>query len=69
MTLCTRQGLPENQCVLIRGFRVTRVFRSLPPRLRGMAGSNPILHGDQDDNQPAEELLSIFSETTVRVSR
>jgi hypothetical protein len=69
MILCTRQSPPENQCVFIRGFRITRVFRSLPRRFRGVAGSNVVLQGDQDDNELDEESPSILSEAMVRVSR
>jgi hypothetical protein len=66
MILCTRQNLPENQCVLVRGYRVTRAF-GIFPRLRGAAGPDLILQGDDDsDDEPDKELTSIASETKVR---
>jgi len=67
MTLCIRQNLPENQCVLVRGFRVTRVLRILPRRLRGAAGSNLILPRDSDDDESDEGLPSIASESEIQV--
>ena len=66
MTLCTRQNLPENQCVLVRGFRVTRVFRILPRRLRGAAGPNLILP-DSDDDESDKGFTSIASESEEKV--
>jgi hypothetical protein len=44
--LCSRQNLLENQCVLVRGFRVTRVSGILPLPLRGAAGPDPGDHND-----------------------
>lgn len=67
MILGTRQNLPENQCVLVRGFRVTRVFRILPRRLRGAAGPNLILPGDSDDDESDKVLTSIASESEEKV--
>ena len=63
--LCTHQNLPENQCVLVRGFRVTRVFGILPRRLRGAARPDP---GDRGDDESDTELTSFASEMEVRDS-
>ncbi|KAH9992240.1 hypothetical protein BJV74DRAFT_403429 [Russula compacta] len=54
-------NLEENQCVLVRGFRVARVLGILPRRLRGAAGQNPSLEEDDDDDEPDKELISIGS--------
>ena len=43
--LCAYQNPPENQCVFIRGFRVTRSFWILPRRLEAAAGPSPELGG------------------------
>jgi len=67
MILCTRQNLPENQCVLVRGFRVTRVLRILPRRLRGAAGPNLILPRGSDDDESDKGLTSMASELEIKV--
>lgn len=56
--LCTLQNLPEDQCVFLRGFRVTRVLGILRRRLRGAAGPNPSPDGDHDDDELGKELIS-----------
>ena len=67
MTLtCPIQDLPENQCVSVRGFRVTRVFGIFPRRLRGAAEPNPILDGDHDDDEADKELVSTNLESKVQ---
>lgn len=33
--------LPEDQSIFLRGFRVARKFKILPPRLKAAAGPNP----------------------------
>ncbi|KAH9040352.1 hypothetical protein EDB85DRAFT_130624 [Lactarius pseudohatsudake] len=53
------ENLPEDQCIFIRGFRVTRKFRILPPRLKGAAGPNPDPEGY--DEEPDMELIPIPS--------
>ncbi len=53
------QGLPRDQCVFIRGFRVTRVFGILPRRLRGAAGPSD-LSLDEDDESD-KQLISTDS--------
>jgi hypothetical protein len=68
MILYSSQNLPENQCVFIRGFRVTRVLGILHRRLRGAAGPNPMLDEEPDDDGPDKELTSIASTTMVRHS-
>ena len=59
----SNQNLPENQCIFIRGFRVTR-FSKIIPRLRGAAG--PAQLPDEDDPNPDTQLKSIPDETRVR---
>ncbi|KAF8260322.1 hypothetical protein EI94DRAFT_1811875 [Lactarius quietus] len=56
---CGHDGkdLPEDQCVFIRGFRATRKFKILPPRLKGAAGPNPDL--EEYDEEPDAELMPI----------
>ncbi|KAI9456874.1 hypothetical protein BJY52DRAFT_536657 [Lactarius psammicola] len=49
--------LPEDQCIFIRGFRVTRKLKILPPRLKGAAGPNPDSEGY--DEEPDAELMPI----------
>ncbi len=63
--LCIFQGLLENQCVFIRGYRVTRVFGILPRRLRAAAGPNPSL---DDDDESDKELISLYSAKKVTYS-
>jgi hypothetical protein len=59
----SNQNLPENQCIFIRGFRVTR-FPMILPRLRAAAG--PAQLPDEDDPNPDTQLKSIPDETHVR---
>ncbi|KAI0295808.1 hypothetical protein BC826DRAFT_272716 [Russula brevipes] len=42
------KGLPENQCIFIRGFRVVRILK-IWPKLRGQAGPNPDI---EDESEP-----------------
>jgi hypothetical protein len=56
------QGLDENQCVFIRGFRVARSFWTLRRRLKAAAGPSP----DQDDGGPDMEVISIPAITKVK---
>ncbi|KAH8983986.1 hypothetical protein EDB86DRAFT_168552 [Lactarius hatsudake] len=51
------ENLPEDQCIFIRGFRVTRKLRILPPKLRGAAGPNPDPEGYNEE--PDLELIPI----------
>jgi hypothetical protein len=67
MWSCSRQHLPENQCIFIRGFRVTRKLMILP-RLRGAAGPNPDPNGYDSDCEPDTELVSIPAVPNVRHS-
>ncbi|KAH8991271.1 hypothetical protein EDB92DRAFT_1816448 [Lactarius akahatsu] len=55
---CGRDGedLPEDQCIFIRGFRVTRKLRILPLRLKGEAGPNPDPEG-YDDSEESDMVL------------
>ncbi|KAH9174151.1 hypothetical protein EDB89DRAFT_1884328, partial [Lactarius sanguifluus] len=53
------ENLPEDQCIFVRGFRVTRKLRILPPRLKGAAGPNPDPEGY--DEEPDVELVQIPS--------
>jgi hypothetical protein len=64
--VCPIQNLPENQCVFIRGLRVTRVFGIFLRRLRGAAGPNSIQDGDHDDDEPDKELVSMGAASKVK---
>jgi hypothetical protein len=66
--LRTFQNLPEDQCVLLRGFRVARILGILPKRLRGAAGPHPSLDTDHDDYEPVKELSWTGSDTMVKFS-
>ena len=68
MVFSSVQNLPENQCVFIRGFRVTRVLGILHRRLRGAAGPNPMLDLEPGDDEPDKGLTSIGEEETVKPS-
>ncbi|KAI9439547.1 hypothetical protein H4582DRAFT_1812622 [Lactarius indigo] len=57
-----RQDLPEDQCIFVRGYRVTRAFK-LFPRLKGAAGHTPDPSGP--DCEPELEVVSIPSFTKV----
>ena len=59
----SNQNLPENQCIFVRGFRVTR-FLKIIPGIRGAAG--PAHLPDEDDPNPDAQLESIPNETRVR---
>jgi hypothetical protein len=61
----SNQNLPENQCIFIRGFRVTR-FSMILPRLRAAAGPAQLPDEDEDDPNPDTQLKSIPDETPVR---
>ena len=45
------EDLPENQCIFVRGFRVTRKYRIFP-RLMGAAGPNPDQEGYDEEPDP-----------------
>lgn len=62
----THQNLPEDQCIFIRGFRVVRVFGIFPRQLKGAAGPNPSLDGDQDGDEPDKGLISISAAMKVK---
>jgi hypothetical protein len=64
--LCSCQDLPEDQCIFVRGFRVTRKLKILPPRLKGAAGPNPDKEGHDEESDM--ELIPIPSvpEVTLR---
>ncbi|KAI9463231.1 hypothetical protein BJY52DRAFT_72256 [Lactarius psammicola] len=50
------EDLPEDQCIFIRGFRVTRKYKIFP-RLKGAAGPNPDPEGY--DEEPDMELIPV----------
>jgi hypothetical protein len=64
---CSRQNLPEDQCIFIRGFRVVRTTNILS-KLKGAAGPNPSLEDVHDDNEPDKELISTPASTKVKYS-
>ncbi|KAN0135134.1 hypothetical protein V8E53_007025 [Lactarius tabidus] len=53
------KGLPEDQCIFIRGFRVTRRLKILPRVLKGAAGPNPDPKGSDFEPDLEVELLPI----------
>ncbi|KAI0290551.1 hypothetical protein B0F90DRAFT_1671913 [Multifurca ochricompacta] len=61
------QNLPEDQCIFVRGFRVTRFIRILP-RLRGAAGPAPLPDGHEPEpdaqlyQDPLRTLLEYIAE-------
>jgi len=64
---CSRQNLPEDQCIFIRGFRVARVLGILPKQLKGAGGPNSDPEGDHDCDEPDKELISIPASTKVKL--
>jgi len=60
---CIPQNLAEDQCVFIRGFRVTRTFKILPKQLKAAAG--PSLDPDENNSEPELELTSMPTATKV----
>ncbi|KAF8263646.1 hypothetical protein EI94DRAFT_567800 [Lactarius quietus] len=50
-------NLPEDQCIFVRGSRVTRKFKILPSRLKGAAGPSP--DPEEYDEEPDVELVPI----------
>ncbi|KAI0289731.1 hypothetical protein BC826DRAFT_591795 [Russula brevipes] len=62
------RNLLEDQCVLLRGFRVTRILGILPKRLRGAAGSHPSPDPDHDDYETLKELTWSGSDTMLKFS-
>jgi hypothetical protein len=59
------QNLPENQCIFVRGFRVTRFLKMLP-RVRGAA--EPSQDADRDESEYDTQLITIPMTTDVRLS-
>ena len=57
----SNQNLPENQCIFIRGFRVTR-FSMIQPGLQGPPGLAQL----PDEYDPNAQLNSIPDDTCVR---
>ncbi|KAI0289465.1 hypothetical protein BC826DRAFT_610352 [Russula brevipes] len=51
------KNLPEDQCVFIRGFRVTRTLKIFPKHLIAAGGSSS--DPDEDNSEPDLELMSI----------
>jgi len=62
------QNLPENQCLFIRGFRVTRVLGIFHRQLRGAAGPNPMLDLEPSDDESDKALTLISKAETVKCS-
>ncbi|KAH9032017.1 hypothetical protein EDB85DRAFT_1957290 [Lactarius pseudohatsudake] len=61
------ENLPENQCIFIRGFRMKRIFFGTIPRIRGAAEPKPDTRGNNSDCEPDKEVVSIPSDTEVRL--
>ena len=61
----SRENLPQDQCIFIRGFRVACVLDILPKQLEGATGTNSGLEGDHDGDEPNKELISIPASTKV----
>ena len=57
------QNLPQNQCIFVRGFRVTRIL-NIWPRLRG-AGPAPDFGEREPESDRHLELISIPADTDV----
>ena len=57
------QNLPQNQCIFVRGFRVTRIL-NIWPKLRG-AGPAPDLGEREPESDRHLELISIPADTDV----
>ena len=57
------QNLPQNQCIFVRGFRVTRIL-NIWPRLRG-AGPAPDFGEHEPEPDRRLELISIPADTDV----
>jgi len=57
------QNLPQNQCIFVRGFRVTRIL-NIWPRLRG-AGPVPDLGEREPESGRLLELISIPADIDV----
>ncbi|KAH9970628.1 hypothetical protein BGW80DRAFT_560879 [Lactifluus volemus] len=57
-------NLPENQCLFVRGFRVTRRLKILPRQLRGAAGNASDSNGH--DSEPEMESTSVPMVTKVK---
>lgn len=66
VTSYSLQDLPEDQCILIRGFRVTRKLMILPRVLKGAGGPNPDPKGS--DPEPDVELVPISAVPEVKCS-
>jgi len=63
ISLYSRQNLQEDQCIFIRGFRVTRTFRILPKHL--IAAAEPSSDSSEHDSEPDMELTSMPAITKV----
>ena len=57
------QNLPQNQCIFVRGFRVTRIL-NIWPRLRG-AGPAPDFGEREPESDRRLELISIPADADV----
>ena len=63
--MSSNQDLPENQCIFVRGFRVTRIAKIFPT-LR--AGAGPVQIPSDDDLDADMQLLSFPGDTHVNMS-
>ncbi|KAH8984037.1 hypothetical protein EDB92DRAFT_1546751 [Lactarius akahatsu] len=61
------ENLPENQCIFIRGFRMKRIVFGTIPRIRGAAEPKPDPRSNDSDYEPEKEVVSIPSDTEVRL--
>lgn len=62
------QGITDDHCIFIRGFRVFRPFGVLPKQLRGAAGFrvDQSQYGDHDDDELPMDLVPLPTATMVK---
>jgi hypothetical protein len=63
LLFCAHQDLPEDQCVFIRGYRVTRTLKIFPKQIK--AAAEPSSDPDEHSSEPDLELTTIPANTKV----
>jgi len=58
------EGLPEDQCIFIRGYRVVR-FLNIWPRLRAMAEPAPDMHDPEPESDTCLGLIGVPADADV----